>query len=344
MMKKKFVVVYLLLLFNSSSTIAQTYYVDAQNGDDVNIGTSSAPFQSLAYAISQANVQTGNDRIVIRVKPGIYWLEDKVVINPVKIMRDTTRYTIEAAIMPDDEQWLPEKMPVIQSCSDNNSTTQFPHATGVLVAANHVTIRGLKFLGNANPSVDYYYPISKEDPNLSDLVVSQCYFIGDKEAAKIQGGVWAHGLENVISHCVFYECRNGVLFFNNVDGFTIEHSIIYGSYESAFWFGPSDYEFNFTNNVIASNANFLVAPQGLKYSSPFSNSVIVDNDGFVGYWSRAEQKVRQVSKPDIELDQVIRSGRIILDTNNGIKPGKRHLHLNSNSTGADLRAGIFKKE
>lgn len=343
-MKKKFVVVYFLLLFCSSLAIAQTYYVDAQNGDDLNIGTSSAPFQSLEYAARQANLQTGNNAIVIRVLPGIYLLEDKVVINPVKIMRDSTRYTIEAAIMPDDEQWSPEKMPVIQSSSDNNSTTQFPHATGMLVAADHVTIRGLKFLGNANPRADYYYPISKEDPSLRDLVVSQCYFIGDKEAAKIQGGVWAHGEGNVISHCVFYECRNGVLFFNNVDGFTIEYSIIYGSYESAFWFGPADYQFRFSNNIVAGNANFLVGPKELKYSSVFSSSVIVDNDGFVGYWSRAEQKVVQISKPDIELDQVTRSGRIILDTNDDVKPGKRHIHLSMNSAGANLGAGIFIKE
>jgi hypothetical protein len=58
--------------------------------------------------------------------------------------------------MPDDKEWTPAKMPVIQSVSANNSADQFPHAVGVLVGGNNVTIRGLKFLGNPNPTVKYY--------------------------------------------------------------------------------------------------------------------------------------------------------------------------------------------
>ncbi|WP_230379652.1 hypothetical protein, partial [Microbacterium sp. ZXX196] len=70
--------------------------------------------------------------------------------------------TIEAAVMPDDPEWLPGKMPVIQSASGNNSQTQFPHAIGFLVAAGNVALKGLKFIGNANPDVKYYYPVVRE--------------------------------------------------------------------------------------------------------------------------------------------------------------------------------------
>ncbi len=325
-----------------SFAAAQNVYVDALHGKDSNVGSKEEPFQSLAKAVHFANTQTGNGNLSIKLNPGLYLLESRIDINPVRVLHDTARYIIEASVMPDDEAWEPTKMPVIQSISANNSTTQFPHATGILVAASHVSIRGLKFLGNAQPEVNYYYPISKEDMRLADLEVSQCVFVGDKEAAKIQGGVWAHGPNNTISHCVFYGCRNGVLFFNNVEGFTIEHSIIYGAYESAFWFGPEDYDFNFSNNIIAHNACFLVGPPDLKYSSPFSNSIISDNQTFVGFWSRANQAVKSLDKPNISLVQVQNSATIELEENYGVKLAPKHLHLSQNADGQALKAGIFK--
>ncbi len=336
----------LILLFSFQFLLifvlpAQTIYVDAGSGSDSGTGALGAPFKSLEQAVKHANALTGGGEIVIKLHPGFYLLKDKIDVNPVRIMSDTTRYTIEAAILPYDEDWTPEKMPVIQSISENNSDTQFPHSTGFLIASNHVTIKGLKFLGNANPKVKYYYPVSKENPALSDLVVAECYFIGNKEAAKIQGGVWAHGPKNKISHCIFYGCRNGVLFFNNVGGFTIEYTIVYGSYESAFWFGREDYPFTFTNNVIVGNENFLVGPRNLKYSSLFSNSIII-NKGFVGYWSREEKRVMELSSPNIKLDKIVQTGVTYLQKNMSVELDKFHLHLTKDSEGIDLKAGIFQ--
>ncbi|MEM6342908.1 MAG: right-handed parallel beta-helix repeat-containing protein [Bacteroidota bacterium] len=333
----------LILSLSFSFTAAQNVYVDALHGEDSNVGSKEAPFQSLARAVHFANTQTGTGNLSIKLNPGLYLLEGRIDINPVRVLHDTARYIIEASVMPDDEGWSPEKMPVIQSISTNNSTTQFPHATGLLVAASHVSIRGLKFLGNAQPEVNYYYPISKEDMSLEDLEVSQCVFVGDKEAAKIQGGVWAHGPKNTISHCVFYGCRNGVLFFNNVRAFTIEHSIIYGAYESAFWFGPEDDDFTFTNNIISHNACFLVGPQDMQYSSPFSNSIISDNQTFVGYWSRDEQAVKSLATPNIKMVGVQRRAKIELTENLDVMLAPKHLHLRQNSDGQVLKAGIFKK-
>ncbi|MEL7530655.1 MAG: right-handed parallel beta-helix repeat-containing protein [Bacteroidota bacterium] len=332
----------LLLLLSFSFLAAQNVYVDATNGSDLDAGSEEAPFQSLAKAIQFANALTGSGSIRIKLNPGLYTLKGRLDINPVRILSDSLRYIIEASILPDDKDWTPAKMPVIQSISTNNSSTQFPHATAFLVASSHVSIRGLKFLGNAQPEVNYYYPISKEDMSLEDLEVSQCVFIGDKEAAKIQGGVWAHGPQNTISHCVFYGCRNGVLFFNNVEGFTIEHTIIYGAYESAFWFGPEDYDFTFTNNIIAHNACFLVGPQELKYSSPFANSIISDNQAFVAYWSREDQGVKSLAKPNISLVEVQKTANIELLENNAVKLAPNHLHLREDSEGKALKAGIFK--
>lgn len=334
----------LLLLFSCQFLLAfglhaQTIYVDAVSGRDSGAGALDAPFKSLEHAVNHANAFTGTGEIIIKLQPGIYLLEDKIDVNPVRIMSDTTRFIIQAAVLPSDSSWIPSKMPVIQSFSVNNSDTQFPHSTGLLIASNHVSVQGIKFLGNTNPEVNYYYPITKENPQLEDLIVSECYFIGDKEGAKIQGGVWAHGPKNKISHCIFYRCRNGVLFFNNVEGFFIEHTIIYGSYESAFWIGGGNPSFTFTNNVIVHNANFLVGPENFKYSSPFSNSVI-NNDGFTKFWN--SEGLVDLPDPDIRLENVIQTGETNLQLNSGVELDKFHLHLTKESEGVELKAGIFQ--
>ncbi len=80
-----------------------------------------------------------------------------------------------------------QKCRSLQSVSGNNSDAQFKHSVGFLVAANNVKFLGIKFTGNANPGVNYYYPITKEDSLLKGLEVSQCYFAGDRYSAPIQG-------------------------------------------------------------------------------------------------------------------------------------------------------------
>jgi len=328
---------FFFLILISNLVFSQEIYVDPLLGNDLNVGNKTAPYQSLKRAISTANSLTGSGVIRIKLLPGLYTLSDKVSINPVRIMTDTTRYYIEAAYLPNTESWTPDQMPVIQSTSSNNSKTQFNHATGILIATNHVTIRGLKFLGNANPKVQYYYPITKEDSSLEDLHISQCYFIGAKESAPIQGGVWAHGPKNAIANCIFYECRNAVLFFNNVKDFTIKNSIVYGAYESAFWFGPDDVKFTFTDNIIMHNSNFLVGPKNLVYSSSFSNSIISQNKAFVGYWSRTHKKVIAIKKPNIKLRNIEKMKGFKIIENNTVRLDKQHLHLPN----AVVKAGIF---
>ncbi|MEM6893033.1 MAG: hypothetical protein AAF554_05030 [Bacteroidota bacterium] len=323
-------------------SVAQTYYVDPIAGSDSNSGTKGAALKTLKAALKHCNQLTGTGNITIVLSPGMYILEDKLVINPVRMLSDSTRFTLKALHNPDDEEWTPEHMPVVQSISANNSKTQFDHATGFLVASSHVTFEGLKFLGNPNPSTKYYYPISKENPDLEDLVVTQCIFIGDKEAAQIQGGVWAHGRKNKVSHCVFLECRNAVLFFNNVDYFSITHTIIQKSYESAFWFGAKDVPFTFQNNVLSYNENIMVFPKGLALNSPFSNSCFYGNRGEVGYWSRKDSEVIQDYDAKVKLENIKRNVPVRLIENKGVSPSPNHLTLANTSQELGFRAGIFK--
>ena len=334
----------LVIMFLSHWGLSQTLFVDSVNGADSNDGSKKDPFRSLSAAVETANKFTGSGSIVIKVLPGTYVLQDKVVINPIKLLGDTARFRIEALHNPDHDGWNHEKMPVIVSVSSNNSKTLFNHAVGFLIASNNVTIEGLKFLGNPNPAVAYYYPITKEDSTLADLEVTQCMFIGDKEASQIQGAIWAHGPNNRAEHNVFFECRNAMLFFDNVQGFSITHNIIARSYESAFWWTPKDVPFEFADNVIINNENVIVTSRSpdAAYTSPLRSSVIANNQGFVGYWSREEKGVLPNPSPEIETIDVVKKGSFEIEENLDTVLKNSHLHLKPEAN-QGLKAGIFKQ-
>ena len=135
------------LLGNSERLSSQTIHVNQKVGSDLSKGSEKQPFKTLEHAVDHMNSLTGSGNLTIVVHPGFYTLSDKLAINPVRIMTDTTSFTLTAAIMPDDKEWSPQKMPVIQSTSTSNSETQFPHATGILVETENVNLQGLKFLG-----------------------------------------------------------------------------------------------------------------------------------------------------------------------------------------------------
>lgn len=341
---KSTIITLLLSLFILANGACQEYFVDAVKGKDENEGSINSPLKSIPKAFELANGLTGTGNITIKIMPGTYVLEDKVVINPVRRFNDTTMFTIEAYVNPDEEAWTPEKMPVILSIAGNNSTTLFDHSVGFLVASENVHVNGLKFLGNSNQAVSYYYPLTKEDSTLAKLKVTQCVFIGDKESSRIQGGIWAHGPMNVIDHCVFYECRNAVLFFDNVEGFEISNTIIARSYESAFWWTPKNVDFCFNNNVIVDNSNVIVSSResNPKYTSPLRNSIFENNDGLVGFWSRDEGAVVPIESPEIVLENVREESDISIQENYGTKFEKDHLHFHSRK-GRSLSAGIFRK-
>ncbi len=341
---KKIIFVLIYALYSHYTCISQSLYVDPIDGNDIHIGSLEKPLRSIEKAINTANSWTGIGEIQIVLYPGLYTLTDKVIINPVRVMNDTIRFEMKALFLPDDTDWSPEKMPKIQSISPNNSETQFTHSTGFLIASEHVSIKGIKFLGNPNPAVTYYYPISKENQNLSDLNVSQCMFIGNKEAAPIQGGIWAHGPNNSVSYSIFYECRNAILFFNNVEGFSIKNTIVYGSYESAFWFSRENYSFTFSNNIITNNNAFLVKPKEVKYTSSFEHSIIANNMNYVSQWSREDKKVISIKNPFIIENNIVKNANIELNTNKDLKLPNNHLHLSKSSDGQTLYAGIFKNK
>lgn len=321
--------------------MAQTFYVDPGTGSNAGDGSQSAPYATLEKAVDIANELTGSGPITIKLFPGLYSLKDKVAIHPLRVLSDTVRFTVEAVTMPDDPDWTPAKMPIIQSISGNNSKTQFLHSTGFLVATSHVTIRGLKLLGSAHPEVLYYYPISKEDETIGDMEVSQCYFVSEVHSSQIQGAIWAQGPETKIDHCIFYNCRNAVLLFRSVENFSVTNSIIYGANESAVWMGPVE-NFVFKNNVIARGNYVWVRPDGSSPAYKFTDCVFVGNEHYMGYYGPNGLAETDNNKRFVETN-VVRKGSVSLVKRTTPEIPANYLHLTPESAGYQLKAGIFRK-
>lgn len=321
---------------------AQTLYVDPVKGKDEAKGTMGDPLASLEKAVSMAARFAGDEPIKIRLAPGLYVLTAQIVIASPKEKSDTLPYTIEAIVMPDDTSWRPDKMPVIQSVSGNNKNYgNFDHCIGFQVERNKVCIKGLKFLGNANPGVQYYYAIERHRSELQALEIEQCIFIGEKNAARMQGAVFAQGSGIHVDHCIFYGCKNAVLAFIGIEGLSITHSIIYGAYEGAFWFGwkeTADLPFVFSDNVVADCNYFFVGYPGLHPGYAFSHSLISGNKHYLGFNKDSIEPDGQNTPKETDMRK---SGKVELKEVTAAGIPRDYLHLTPGSAGADIPAGIF---
>ena len=344
-MNRTFFVSFLVFTLTTACVKSQTLFVDAVKGNDEAKGTAAEPFRSLEKAVSVTNVFSGDEPVTIKLAPGLYLLTHQAIIPPFKKEIDTVKYSIEAMIMPDDDAWSPAKMPVIQSVSANNKDYgHFNHCVGFQIERNNISLKGLKFLGNATPGVEYYYPVERHNPDLKDLEISQCYFIGEKNSSPIQGCVFTQGSGIHIDHCIFYGCKNAVLVFLKIKDFSLTHSIIYGAYEGAFWYGygdSADLPFTFRDNIISNNNYFFVGYKGVHTNYVFNNSLIANNTHYMAF-NGDSISPDTLNKP--AENNIRKSGTVTLNevTANGIP--KNYLNLSASSTGKDIPAGIFKKD
>jgi len=317
-------------LFVCSHLTAQTLYVDAAKGSDENRGLINEPLATLQKAVSLANQSAKEAPVTIKIAPGLYILS--TALRVASALGDTAKYILE----------------VIQSVSGNNNRKPFNHCTGIDVERTNVTIRGLKFVGNANPSVDYYYPIERNMTLLKGLNISQCYFIGDRNGSVVQGAIWAQGPGIHIDHCIFYGCKNAVLSFLNPKDFSLTHTIIYGAYECAVWYGRNkdsiaEDPFIFRDNIVTHCNYFWGGSDDHNHAYyTFTNSLICDNDHYVGIWDanggveplKAEEKYHETN--------IRKSGTVKLVEVKTEGLPKRYLNLSPDSDGLDIDAGIFR--
>ena len=318
---------------------AQTVHVNASTGNDAANGKVETPVATLQRAIELAKTFKTGESVTIKVGPGLYTLRDQVVID--KRNTDEAWLTIEATVMPDDTNWKPAQMPVIQSISANNSKTQFRHAVGFLIAADHVRIRGLKFIGNGNPEVQYYYPVNRKDSTLTGLDVSQCYFIGERNSAPIQGSIWAHGAGIHVDHCIFYGTKNALLLFMAIRDFSLKNSVIVGAYESAVWFGTFHEPFVFENNIVANSEYLWLRAEKTYPKYHFKNCLFSGMQHEMGYYG--QNGAAPTDRNAHSEEHVARTGKLLLSevATNGLP--KDYLNPLTQSAGKELNAGIFKQ-
>ena len=271
-----------VLIFLAGNIQGQTIYVDVKNGNDDNLGTKELPVQSLFKAADIANSnEEGNT--IIKLTPGFYVLTDKVVFNNSKY-NESERLVVEAEIMPDDSAWSPYSMPVITSVAGNSLNFGFDCCLGLNIEVNHATIRGLKFTGNSNPDVYYYYAIGRSNMDLKDLVVSQCMFVGDRDASPIQAAGLIHGDEINVDHCIFNNCKNTFVYYLLSKEITekrinskMTYCIVDGAYESAIWTVSPDEGFEFHNNIVIGSKNVWMHSNADNVSYKVSDCIFHDN-------------------------------------------------------------------
>ncbi len=324
---------------------AQAVYVDSDIGDDNNSGTKESPVFSINKA-AEIISSPDNNIYTIKINPGIYILNKHVEVATKKTMVNK-RIVIEATVLPDDPEWKPGKMPVIISRSKTGEIISGDHylkdnfVTAFYINENHITIRGIKFPGYNYPPA-FYYPISRFNKTMSDLLVEQCMFIADLQIVSIQVPVIAHGDSVNINHCVFYKTNNSAVYWfdgNNSPklGNSMTHCIIYGT-RNAVYTCSADSNFVFKNNIVSnSNIFWSICPQYNNAEYSMDSCIVVNCDIYQGNGERA------ISFP-LKETNVIKEGNISLRMiNNILEPCPiDQLHIIPGTLGYDLGAGLFK--
>ena len=334
-----------LLTFLSYPVAGQTLYVDANKGKNNATGTVSDPILTLDEAVAKTNLLTTNEPVTLKIGPGLYTLTHKLLIKTSSTSKNQV-YTIEAVTMPDDKDWQPAAMPVIVSLSGNNATYEFPHCEGFLIAKSNVTIKGLKFLGNPNTQVHYYYPIRREDKSLNGLNVSQCFFIGEANSAPVQSAFWTAGPGIHVDHCIFHNSKIAFVLGHNNSDFSLTHSIIDGAYNTAIWYGFNGTipKFLFKNNIITNCYYVMVYP--VEKGQPdftFSDSYLVNNKNYLGNYPKAQDRFFADANKHIREVNIKKSGKIVFAAVEDDGITKNNLNLTPASVGTSTGAGIFTK-
>jgi len=333
----------------SVNVLAETIYVDARNGNDDNTGTKDNPVRTIGRAAEMVNSSTEPGPTTIKIAPGIYNLSESVEFNSVRPYTEKERLVIEAVVLPDDPQWKPALMPIILSIEDprrQGSLDELTATYGLKIGISHVTIRGLKFLGN--PLLrNWHNCISRIGDNLNDLLVTQCMFIGDKDVIDIYSAVLATGDGFVVDHCIFLNCHACTVFWDGPQGIagkgcSMRYCIVDGAYISGVWTCQTAEDFEFHHNIITRSEYFWMRKRienPRKYR--LHDCVVTDNKSYSGYGIESGPTGLTGDEVVYEERNIIKQGTIILEKD---KRARNYLHPIPDSLGYNLGAGLFSRQ
>jgi hypothetical protein len=330
------------------AAIAETLYVDGAMGNDVNPGTKQKPLKTIGRAEVMVNSRTEGGPTTIKVAPGIYGLEKTVVFENRRSYTERERLIIESTVLPDDPRWKPTLMPVILSVEDPRKVGKLNEHTetySLKIKVSHVTIRGLKFLGNPL-SNNWHACIERWGEDLDDLVVTQCMFVGDKNALDVYCPAIATGDRFVVDHCIFYNCNASAVFWDGLEGIAgrgcaMRYCIVDSGRTSGVWTCQTAEDFEFHHNIVTRCGYFWIRKAGDKQRYRVKDCVVSKNKYYSGYGTAAGPSGR--TGPDVTYDEknVVKKGEVVLEKN---KRARNYLHVIKGSLGSELGAGLFKKK
>lgn len=344
----RFVFAFLIVGILAPSLIAETLYVDSQNGNDNNPGSKGKPLLTISKAAAIVNDSNAAGPTTIKVSPGVYNLTRAVVFKNTRPYTEQKRLTIQATILPDDPNWLPSLMPVVLSTENSRTSEMTPGVTGTYsmkIKISHVTICGLKFLGNPSPN-NWHCPVERIGGKLDDLVLTQCMFIGNKDTLDIYCASLATGDRFVVDHCIFYNCHACVVFWDGLEGIggkgcAMRYSIVDGAYQSGVWTCRTEEDLEFHHNIVI-NSEYFWMREKTENTKKYvvHDSIITNNKYYSGYGIESGPTGQTGAEVTFKEKNVPKDGEVLLEKN---KTARNYMHVKPGTFGSDLDAGLFKK-
>ena len=347
--ERGFFFVALAVAFLNSIAVSQVVYVDGRAGRDENAGTSERPVRTLRRAAEIVSAGKEKGPATIKIAPGLYNLTESVAFGSTRPYSEESRLVIEASILPDDPQWKPALMPVILSTENprkQDNSDELTATYGLKIETSHVTIRGLKFLGNPLAR-NWHCCLSRIGDDMDDLLVTQCMFVGDRDTCDIYCAALATGNRFVVDHCIFRNCHACAVFWDGPrgvagEGCSMRYCIVDGAYIAGVWTCQTAEDFEFHHNIVTRSDYFWMR-RGTDGSRRYRvrDCIVTDNGHYSGYG--VESGPTGQTGPEVTFDElnVVKQSRLTFETNNA---ARGYLHVTPGGLGSDLGAGLFTKQ
>ncbi len=328
------------------STIAETIFVNGRNGSDTNPGTEERPVRTMKRVAEMANAAEGSGPTTIKIAPGTYTLTESLDFDSTRQYTKTERLVIEATVLPDEPRWRPGMMPTILSVEDPRTESNLAGLTathGMRIGVSHVTIRGLKFLGN--PLLrNWHLCVARTGNDLDDLAVTQCVFTGDADVIDINAAVLATGDGFVVDHCIFRNCNAGAVFWDGPQGVigkgcSMRYCIVDGARIAGVWTCQTAEDFEFHHNIMTRSEYFWMRK---RIADPrryrIRDCVVAGNKSYSGYG--VEMGPTGLTGPEVTYDEenILMRGSVVIESD---KRKRNYLHVVPGTLGSGLGAGLF---
>jgi hypothetical protein len=323
------------------------------NGDDFGPGTKDKPLRTFGKITAIVNDSNEPGPTTIKVNPGVYDITETVLLKNERPFTRENRLTIEAAVLPDDPNWHPRMMPVILATIKPVPMEGSGEYYSIIFEpeVSHVTIRGLKFLGNPAYRTRSF-AVFRNGMNLEDLVITQCVFVGDKNTLPYNVCIVAKGNEIILDHDIFYDCETCVVFWDADGGVSkgnaMRYCIVDGASTAAVWTAQTGEDFDFHHNVITRCRYFWLRSPNYHQKYRISDCVITDCGTYSAYGTASE--LSGPTGPEVTFDEVniTKQGTVTLrkceipKNRRSTDLPRDYLHIVPGTPGSDLGAGLFK--